>query len=473
MTERKMKTSLPLLSDQQMKSFIQDGYIKLAPEYPPELHEKIYQEIEHMLNKNGNLGNNILPLIPDIQKIFDDPLVRGALTGVLGINYVMHSHRFCHFNAPGSTGQDFHKDSYEGDVSANSHRCRWAMAFYYPQHTPKKIGPTSILPGSQYYDTNQAADQHNELILSGQSGTITIVHYDLWHRAMANLSSSNRYMLKFLFYRLQEPAIPTWENESTEWLPSKDQELSQSDNLILYQKIWSWYQGKSTRPQTTEIQTSLPDLFNQLSDTRESECLKSAYALGAAGNPAISGLVDRLADESTGRYATISLGASDQNAVPRLISALKHPKDIVRARAAHALGNLGVASEPAKPKLLLSLTDSAPRVRRNAAESLGNIGFKNGDYSFAEQQAATLGQLLKDEYYWVRDNAARSLAKMGVQAEQAIPSLQLALNDENRYVRFNAAIALKEIDTRKSKEILFDYLFTSRWCSLTNSDSAF
>ena len=135
-----MKTSISLLSDQQMKSFIQDGYIKLAPNYPPELHEKIYREIEQMLSKNGNLGNNILPLIPDIQKIFDHPLVRGALTGVLGVNYVMHSHRFCHFNVPGSVGQDFHKDSYEGDISANNHRCRWAMAFYYPQHTPKKIG---------------------------------------------------------------------------------------------------------------------------------------------------------------------------------------------------------------------------------------------------------------------------------------------------------------------------------------------
>ena len=62
-----MKRSLPLLNDQQMKSFIQDGYIKLAPDYPPELHQKIYREIEQMLSKNGNLGYNILPLIPDIQ----------------------------------------------------------------------------------------------------------------------------------------------------------------------------------------------------------------------------------------------------------------------------------------------------------------------------------------------------------------------------------------------------------------------
>jgi len=473
MKEPKMKKSLPLLSDQQMKSFIQDGYIKLIPDYPPELHEKIYREIEQMLNKNGNLGNNILPVIPDIKKIFDHPLVRGALTGVLGVNYVMHSHRFCHFNVPGSTGQDFHKDSYEGDISANNHRCRWAMAFYYPQNTPKKIGPTSILPGSQYYETSQAAHEHSELVLSGQPGTITIVHYDLWHRAMANLSLSNRYMLKFLFYRLQEPTTPTWQNEDAEWLQSEGGELPHSKHQILYQKIWSWYRGKSASSPTVDIQTSLPDLFNQLSDDQETNRLESAYALGAAGDVSISSLVDRLADESIGHYAALSLSISNQNAVEELVSALKHSQDIVRTRAAYALGNLGVASESAKPQLLLALNDPAPRVRRNAAESLGNIEFKNGDHSFAEKQTLALSQLLKDEHYWVRDNAARSLAKMGPKAKQAIPSLQLALNDENRYVRFNAALALREIGTQRAREILFDHLFTSRWCSLTTPDSAF
>ena len=60
-TEPKMKKSLPLLNDQQMKSFIQDGYIKLAPDYPPELHEKIYREIEQMLSKNGFLVKSLIP----------------------------------------------------------------------------------------------------------------------------------------------------------------------------------------------------------------------------------------------------------------------------------------------------------------------------------------------------------------------------------------------------------------------------
>jgi hypothetical protein len=45
-----------------------------------------------MFEGTGNLGNNVLPLIPEIQEIFDHPLVHGAMQGVLGENYAMHSH---------------------------------------------------------------------------------------------------------------------------------------------------------------------------------------------------------------------------------------------------------------------------------------------------------------------------------------------------------------------------------------------
>ncbi len=460
-----------LLRDQQMKSFIRDGYIKLEPDYPPELHEKIYRQVKQMFDKNGNLGNNILPLIPDIQQVFDHPLVHGALTGILGPNYVMHSHRFCHFNVPGSSGQDFHKDSYEGDVSANNHRCRWAMAFYYPQNTPKNMGPTAILSGSQYYDTSKAAHQQTELVLSGQAGTITLVHYDLWHRAMPNPSVNNRYMLKFLFYRLQEPTTSDWHNQEADWSPLSDEQTSNYNNQMMYRKLWSWYRGVSTPLPTIDVQTDMTQLLDQLSAELESTRLESAYALGAIGERAVPKLIDRLADKSIGSYATFALGASNQTAVPELISALKHSDDVVRARAAYALGDLRAPS--ASAQLLLALTDPAPKVRRNATESLGNIGLSNQDYSLADEQAAALSQLLRDEHYWVRDNAVRSLAKMGSHAESATPLLQLALNDENRYVRFNAALALKQIGTPEAQQILFDHLFMSRWCSLTTSDSSF
>ena len=120
-----MSKATQLLSDQQMKAFIQNGYLKLTTGFPDQVHQQIHRQVEQMFDQHGNLGNNMLPLIPDIQQIFDHPVLHGALTGILGSNYVMHSHRYCHLNPPESSGQSFHKDSYEGDVSATHHRCRW------------------------------------------------------------------------------------------------------------------------------------------------------------------------------------------------------------------------------------------------------------------------------------------------------------------------------------------------------------
>ena len=86
-------------------------------------------------------------------------------------------------------------------------------------------------------------------------------------------------------------------------------------------------------------------------------------------------------------------------------------------------------------------------------------------------QVLTAG--LSDDYFPVRDNAARALAKLGVLAEPAIPSLVAQLEDEDRYVRFHAAVALKQIQTQAAQNALFNHLFTSRWCALTTRGTPF
>src|SRR5207249_2173216 len=110
------------------------------------------------------------------------------LTSVLGPSYAMHPHRYCHLNRPGSDAQRLHKDdySYSGDRDVRHHRSRWAMAFYYPQDVTEEMGATSILPGSQYYMTQSHDPENAELPLCGPAGTVTIVNFDVWHRATAN-----------------------------------------------------------------------------------------------------------------------------------------------------------------------------------------------------------------------------------------------------------------------------------------------
>lgn len=56
---------------------------------------------------------------------------------------------------------------------------------------------------------------------------------------------------------------------------------------------------------------------------------------------------------------------------------MKDEEDIVRWRAATALGDIGVGSSKSIKTLLDSLNDSDLRVRQNALKSIGNIGDKD------------------------------------------------------------------------------------------------
>lgn len=77
-----------LLNPEDIRDFIVNGYIQIQTDFPTDLHGDIYQQIEEMLAKEGNPGNNLLPRIPDIQRVFEHPKVCGALTSLLGPDYL-------------------------------------------------------------------------------------------------------------------------------------------------------------------------------------------------------------------------------------------------------------------------------------------------------------------------------------------------------------------------------------------------
>ena len=83
--------------------------------------------------------------------MFKHPAIRGALTSVLGERFVTHPHRHCHYTYPGRKVQSWHKDSYWGYRKIRNHHPWWAMIFYYPQPVDQAMGPSAVLPGTQYY----------------------------------------------------------------------------------------------------------------------------------------------------------------------------------------------------------------------------------------------------------------------------------------------------------------------------------
>lgn len=183
-------TGKVLLTDEQVKQFIREGYLYLTPQLDQEFHASIYQTIERIFKEESNPGNNILPRLPKLHHVFDDPVVSGAITSLLGPRYLLHPHRHPHQTPPGKDAQNWHKDSYFGFRIERHHRLRWIMAMYYPQDTPFELGPTGILPTSQYYATASGDKGRRfreapadwlvqETPAVCKAGTVILIHYDI------------------------------------------------------------------------------------------------------------------------------------------------------------------------------------------------------------------------------------------------------------------------------------------------------
>ena len=137
-----------------MQRFIVEGYVTLKSNLPSDFHARMFDALE-TLDEGGPHGhNNLLPCVPELRVLLDEPVVAGALTSILGPDYYLHFHRHDHVNFPDSA-QPLHKDGdnhthYAIDGLRRHHVTRYAMLLYYPQDTPMASGPTGIVPRSQY-----------------------------------------------------------------------------------------------------------------------------------------------------------------------------------------------------------------------------------------------------------------------------------------------------------------------------------
>ena len=453
-----------LLNDAQMREFIVNGFVTVTTELSAEFHDAIYEKTMSVFDKEGNPGNNLLPRIPEIQQIFDDPNVRGALTSLLGPDYYMQPHRHPHYNPPGSKGQGLHQDG----GKRWSHHTRRLLVFYYPQDTPVELGPTGVVPMSHYFSTREGSEILPEQPIVGKAGMVAFANYDLWHRAMPNSSEKRRYMMKFLYARMSEPEEATWANQETEW--ANGTSVGPAEHQGMFRHLWNWHRGvEDNGSHETSNGASLSELVSSLNSTSESTSLQAAYALPRFGEQAVSALVRCLYDEPEmiRRNACYALNAVGSPAVDALRKVLKDPSEQVRDNAAEALGDLGNKAESAVPALVEALSDESGRVRVHSVEALGTAG------QSSSVAAPSLVKALADPNDGVRRNAVFALARLGQDAEGAVEGLQNLLFDANRYVRGDAVHALYRIGTPAAKSVLLHHLQTTRWCPITTRESTF
>ncbi|WP_337104214.1 HEAT repeat domain-containing protein [Paenibacillus sp. YIM B09110] len=518
-----MSNELNLLNDKQMIQFITQGYVVLQNDLPEELHRSVMNQIDFVLQNEGNPGNNILPRVPDIQKFFETPVTKGALTSVLGPDYYMHPHRHMHFNQPGNGmpgGGQWHKDGFWS--SMRSHRPWWVMMFYYTQDITEDMGPTAIMPGSQY---NENYPNQSALLPTGKAGTIALVHFDLWHKASLNTSNIDRYMLKFQFVRLSEPKSPSWCHAGA--LPSFPANVPDA-HLNLWNDVWYWLKGEGGTAKTavgdeSEVPaliealssedevirsqaadklgivgnaaaSAVPKLTELIHDSSENVALNAVYALGHIGDSGTTALLKEVGEgsELTAQRAAYGLQASGKDAIPGLVQLLAHEDANRRALAAFVLGMLGSAASFAVPSLIVALNDASEWVRRNCVEALGMIAEPTDETVPAlvrtleeavARESVSMDNDSKDSYVHdqayisnkIAYTAALSLLRIGKygDADLVIEGLVAGLQSQDRYARAYSFEALTAIRTAKAVDVLIKQYRAARWCPDTHKASAF
>ncbi|WP_238579185.1 HEAT repeat domain-containing protein [Neobacillus niacini] len=514
-----------LLTDEQMIEFISKGFLVLQNDLPEQLHQDVMNKIYYVMHEEGNPGNNILPRVPEIQQLFETSTVKGALTSVLGPDYYMHPHRHCHYNQPGNQtpgGGQWHKDGYWS--SMRSHRPWWAMIFYYTHDITEDLGPTAIMPGTQYYE-KFLGDKGETLLPTGKAGTMVLVHFDLWHKASLNVSKFDRYMLKFQFARLKEPEYPSWNHKSKDMVVPEDVPFVHSN---LWQDVWDWLRSEKTKStgikmvddsDLSQLKAELnaedafvrgraadqiglmgeagaslaSELGRLLSDTVEGVALNAAYALGHIGQLGAQELLDQLAVGSNliSKRAAYGLQGAGSIVIPGLIETLHHKEEKKRALAAFVLGMLGSHAREAVPTLIKSLKDESQLVRRNIIESLGMI-VHPADHIVPELVKALEESVLEESSNSAKSRelndinqpyiinkigytAALSLLRTGKEdsANIVVQSLERALNSKDRYIRAYVAEALSHLRTEDSIDVLIRFCRSSRWCADTHKASTF
>ena len=549
-----------LLNDEQIRHFIVNGYANVIADVPTHIHETIYHKTDELFagaidfrgDRQHNPLNNILPMVPELQVVLESPEVRGALTSILGNGYVMHPHRHCHPNfstackpklAVESTGSKpigkengeerlmmpLHKDGHAGGKRPRHRTPRWAILFYYPQPCLAEQGPTCIIPGTQYIrefmlaGERQRHEPHTEggngtrhlsenflnrniVPMSGELGTVWIMHFDMVHSFLQNYISLNRYGMKFVFMRTEQPTAPSWDSETSIWQPPKTNYVPY-DAEILWTYMWNWMYGKTDLYETDrsdakigirsavdslktgdpaarmaaantlgfmreDAAEAVPTLIDALEDSYEPVRRNAIYALGAIGKPAVELLIDALDAEKEAFEmepilhicdAAHGLAAIGATAVPALVSALEDERENVRASAVYALGEMGPVAAEAVDALITLLTDESDEVRRHAVSALGMIKVPTS------KTVPALVEVLEDrEDTDLAFFAAQALTRIGPDATEAIPALREALMSESAYVRGFSSEALSRIGTAEALQALVPFLRTARWFNYVN-----
>lgn len=429
-----------LLGDAQMTQYLRDGYVVFSPsELGDAYHAALYTaacEVHDEARAIGGdsnhlqvIGDNLRARIPGLTEFLYGDTVQGALTSVLGDDFVLHPHHFVHEASTGD--QSFHQDGnlpWNDRAHYRSHVPNWTMLFYYPQAVTLEAGPTEVLPGTQYWTTDfekddgtwhrgdavdktlgrgelatddlAARDRRIQAVvdllgidgvcrhrIEVPAGGAVLAHYDLMHRGsrMGAAFSGRRFMYKFYYFRARDPVAPTWRNAAES--PVGGPRNPSIEGIV--DTAWHWLRGdRDWRPDIDRT-----DQFERIQRAvAEDERVRLAYEIGW-------------------------LARDDAEVRGRLRDLMFSDTEAVRRATAYAVGIAGAASEPIVREAIAS---ADPRVRRVGAYSAGEA--RIGTVAMIE---ALFDRLENDADDLVRSNAAYALGLLGRLPGDLVPAQRL------------------------------------------------
>ena len=511
-----------LFNDEAMQRFIVEGYVTLKSELPRHFHARMFEALETLDERGPHGHNNLLPCIPDLRIMLDEPVVAGALTSILGPDYYLHFHRHDHVNFPDSA-QPLHKDGdnhshYAVDGLRRNQVTRYAMLLYYPQNTPIESGPTGIVPRSQYIPRRQV-----EALRREHQRHIGKIRRDLRQElgdqtdepasrlAMRQLYEKKEQELRQarpeLFDAMQKADAP-WESEKiplvgdagiisivhfdivhgrysanisghprhmVKFLFTRNEEPREpswdhagtawqiepdAPEAPAWEYLWNWHKGTPAAP----AQIASPDAAKNLRSDDDRLALGAAYTLGS--QPAgLSTLKESFFTDNVGlrTMAAYGLTRSGAAAVPMLLDGLDRADASLAVRIIDVLGDMGPRAASAAETLATYANHAEPTVRRYALEALGLVISHNAeiDQTFRD----TLSAGLVDEDAIARRDATFAIARLGERANnpETVQRVTDNLYHWHHHVRGWSIEALLRFQDPQATKAALNYLSSARW----------
>lgn len=354
------------LTPNQIYEFLDLGYLKiqlqdagLGKDFAARMFDRAREaysraDLESLQGKRiSHIADEQVDSLPEVGQLLASRELNSALSSLLGSDFYRYRHSFIH--RADTSDQSFHKDSplpWGTKGGIRSHKLEWTMAFYYPQDTTLALGPTEILPGTQYWNVDrlgsgntygedrlgldferenvgsspdlglrdkhletqrQSLDEYIEpLKLEVDANSLVLVHFDLFHRGTRMTCDGERYMFKFWYTRTSEPE-PASEQTYASYQPKDNRRQP------IVNEIGSWMNLPDSKSRSKRRLDTSPD---RLQDASEANRMCGGYLKAKRQDES---LIDEACSgiESTRRSAVYALAARPslaKKAIPRLLN---------------------------------------------------------------------------------------------------------------------------------------------------------